>query len=68
MKLSVSSSVSLLTRYETDFLAFSMLSSRSVLTSTAVFKSIFTENVDDSNTENTMNNNSSLNEQINNII
>ena len=63
IKLSVSSSVFLLTRYETDFLALSMLSSRSALTSIAVFKSILTENVDDSIIEKKINNKTPLSEK-----
>ena len=37
--------MSLLTRYETDLLAFSILSSKSFFTSIAVFKSSLIENV-----------------------
>ena len=64
MKLSVNSSVLLLTRYDTDFLALSRLSSKSFLTSIAVFKSMFTENVEDNNIINKIKNNTSLNKKI----
>lgn len=60
MKLSVSSSVFLLTKYETDCLALSRLSFKSSLTPVAVSKSILTENDEDNKTENTTKNNITL--------
>ena len=60
MKLSVSSSVFLLTRYETDCLALFKLSFKSFITSIAVCKSILTENEDDNNIVNIINNNNIL--------
>ena len=64
IKLSVSSSVSLLTRYETDFLALSILSFKSFFTSIAVCKSILTEYVDDKSIVNIIKNNIILNDEI----
>ena len=61
MKLSVNSSVLLLTRYDTDFLAFSKLSFRSFSTLIAVSNNILTENEDDNNMINMKNNNIILN-------
>ena len=55
MKLSDSSFVSLLTRYETDWRALSILSFKSFSTLMAVSKSILIENDDDKSTEKTMN-------------
>ena len=49
IKLSVSSSVFLLTRYDTSSLAFSMLSFKASSTSLAVDNSILTEKVEDKN-------------------
>ena len=60
MKDSVSSSVSRLTRYDTNCLALSMLSSSASLTSTAVESNILTENVDERITAKTINNKTML--------
>ena len=66
IKLSVNSSVFLLTRYDTDWRALSKLSFKSFSTLIAVSKSILMENVEDNKTENTKNSSIVLKFAINN--
>ena len=64
MKDSVSSSVSRLTRYDTNCLALPILLSSAHLTSSAVFNSMLTENVDDNSITKTMKNKTKFQLQI----